>query len=513
MDCRLWTARYKKNKQMKKYDIVVAGAGLGGLITAAILAREGYSVCVLEKSTQLGGAIQSFTRKNVIFDAGAHYIGGVEKGQNLDQILRFLNVREKLKLKKLDNDAYDKISFLNQGEEYNHSQGFEGFRETLLEKLPSEKKAVDGYINTITGVVNDFPLFMLRKSKYSMFNSKLQNVSIGKFFDTLTTNEDLKNVLAGNNLLYAGQKYSTPLTVHGLIHYSYLESAYRFLGGTSQLANLLADEVKANGGLIKINTEVKQFEIKNGNVENVIINNGEKIFGKHFISNMHPSSTFELIDENEVRKSYYKRIVKLENTISVFSLYGVFKKGMFPFHNSNHYIFRENEVWGIDNYDKIPWPGMCMFLTQPVNNEDNYARGFTTFAYMKFEEVEKWENTTVDKRGNDYLQFKKEKAEKVLDLVEQKFPHIRKCIQDIYTSSPLTYRDYTGTVDGSLYGVVRDANHPMTNTVLPNTKIPNLMLAGQNITMHGVMGVAMSALLVCSRFIGMDNLVDKIHRA
>ncbi len=498
---------------MKKYDIVVIGAGLGGLITSTILSREGYSVCVLEKGVQIGGAIQSFSRDNVTFDVGAHYVGGLEQGQNLNQILRFLNVKDKLKLKKLDVDAYDKITFLDQNKEYPHSQGFENFKENLLEFFPAEKKAVDKYIETVINLVNDFPLFKLSEGEYSLFSSKHQNISVGNYLDSITEDENLKNVLAGNNLLYAGEQYSTQLSVQGLIHYSYLESAYRFVGGTSKLAHALADEITANGGEILVKSEVKRFELENGKIDSVVVNEGEKVLGKHFISNMHPTRTFEMIDEQEVRKSYYRRIVNLENTISVFSVYGILKPNSFPFLNSNHYIFRENNVWGVDNYDKQQWPSMSMFLTQPVPGNDRYAKGFTALAYMKFDEVMKWKNTVVGSRGDDYYEFKKLKAQKVLDLVEKKFPGLRDSISNVYSSSPLTYRDYTGTVDGSLYGVVRNVDSHMENLVLPDTKIPNLLFTGQNTTMHGVIGVAIGSLLVCSKFLGMKYLVDNINKA
>jgi all-trans-retinol 13,14-reductase len=60
----------------EQYDIVVVGSGLGGLVSAIILAKEGYSVCVLEKNNQFGGNLQTFVRDKTIFDTGIHYIGG-----------------------------------------------------------------------------------------------------------------------------------------------------------------------------------------------------------------------------------------------------------------------------------------------------------------------------------------------------------------------------------------------------------------------------------------------------
>jgi all-trans-retinol 13,14-reductase len=63
----------------KKYDLVVIGSGLGGLICALIFAKEGKSVCVLEKNNQIGGSLQTFVRDKQIFDSGIHYVGGLDE--------------------------------------------------------------------------------------------------------------------------------------------------------------------------------------------------------------------------------------------------------------------------------------------------------------------------------------------------------------------------------------------------------------------------------------------------
>jgi all-trans-retinol 13,14-reductase len=46
----------------EQYDVVIVGSGLGGLVSAIILAKEGYSVCVLEKNNQYGGNLKTFFR-------------------------------------------------------------------------------------------------------------------------------------------------------------------------------------------------------------------------------------------------------------------------------------------------------------------------------------------------------------------------------------------------------------------------------------------------------------------
>jgi all-trans-retinol 13,14-reductase len=137
---------------------------------------------------------------------------------------------------------------------------------------------------------------------------------------------------------------------------------------------------------------------------------------------------------------------------------------------------------------------------------------------MRFEDVKKWEHTfnTVSNessRGEDYEAFKKEKAEILLGVVERQFPGFRSAIKSYTTATPLSARDYIGTDDGSLYGLTKDYRDPLKTFISPRTKIPNLLLTGQNLNLHGVLGVTVSAVLTCSQILGMDYILDKIRDA
>ena len=68
-------------------------------------------------------------------------------------------------------------------------------------------------------------------------------------------------------------------------------------------------------------------------------------------------------------------------------------------------------------------------------------------------------------------------------------------IDRVYTSTPLTYMHYTATQEGSAYGIMKDYNNPMTNILTPRTPIPNLFLTGQNLNLHGILGVSMTTEL------------------
>jgi all-trans-retinol 13,14-reductase len=132
---------------------------------------------------------------------------------------------------------------------------------------------------------------------------------------------------------------------------------------------------------------------------------------------------------------------------------------------------------------------------------------------MRYDEVRQWEHTHVGHRGDDYLAFKEFKAQQMLAALERSFPGINSCIEGYETSSPLTYRDYTGTHEGSMYGIIRDKNFPTQTLVSQRTKVPNLFLTGQNINSHGILGVSIGSAITCAEFLGLNTIIDEIMNA
>ncbi|MCR6639290.1 MAG: FAD-dependent oxidoreductase [Sporocytophaga sp.] len=232
---------------MPQFDYVIIGSGLGGLLCAYTLTKEGNSVCVLEKNRQIGGNLQIFVRDKAIFDTGIHYIGGLDKGQNLNQYFRYFGLMDKLKLKKLDEDCFDVVSFDQDEKEYPYAMGYERFSEKLIEQFPSEKEAIQKYCSKLKEISNFSPLYNLRYSEQSFFNTEYLSVNAKEYIESITSDVILQNVLAGTNPLYAGVGEKTPLYVHGLIINSYIESAYKCIGGGAQIATILTKSIKEMG--------------------------------------------------------------------------------------------------------------------------------------------------------------------------------------------------------------------------------------------------------------------------
>ena len=97
-------------------------------------------------------------------------------------------------------------------------------------------------------------------------------------------------------------------------------------------------------------------------------------------------------------------------------------------------------------------------------------------------------------------------SELLKTLAEQAVPGLRDSVEHLYTSTPLTYRDYTGTPQGSAYGVRKDCNNPLGTQLSVRTPIDNLLLTGQSLMLHGVHGVTMTALFTCAALLGRERI-------
>jgi all-trans-retinol 13,14-reductase len=494
---------------MKKYDIVIIGSGFGGLICGYILSKNGYKVGIFEKHFQVGGCLQSFERNGITFDTGMHYVGSMEPGQPLYHIFTYLNLLNDIKVHKLDSDGFEHI--LLNGKEFRFAMGYENFVETLAQSFPDERKTLVQYASDLQKYTTSTPILNPGKlTSIEFFMREAIKTGIGDYLDALTTNTELQNVLSSTNMLYAGNRDKTPLYIHALINNFYIQSAWRIVGGANSIADCLCKSIHRFGGEVFTRAEVRSIICNASQAASITLANGETIEAKYFISNTHPEITLNMLDTNLIKRVYRERIRNVENTISNFTLYIEFKPNTVPYANYNFYKYNNGNVWECSLYTQNDWPRNYIFMHQVPKKNMAFAESGVLISYMQFSEVEKWRDTNIEKRGEDYKMFKETKKEILLGQLENDFPGIKNNIKEVYASSPLTLRDYTGTKDGSMYGILKDKNYLEKTFVSHKTKIPNLFFTGQNINLHGILGVAVSALITCSEFVELKGVVKDI---
>src|SRR5690606_33219919 len=183
-----------------------------------------------------------------------------------------------------------------------------------------EEEAIQQYCKTGKEICSHFPLYNLEYSQKSYLDDKVLGIGVKEYLEQLTSNEKLRAVLGGSNLLYAGIAEKTPLYVHALIVNTYIESSYRCIDGGAQIAKHLAKSIRQKGGVVLKRTEVVGFDYDNSNISCAVTEDGNRFYGKTFISNIHPQDTLKMVEERRMRKAYLNRIQSLENSVSAFIL-------------------------------------------------------------------------------------------------------------------------------------------------------------------------------------------------
>ena len=438
-------------------------------------------------------------------------MGGLDRGQILNRVFSYLDIADRTGTERMDTSAYE-VAHIGD-EVYTLASGVEGYRERLLTYFPEEGVAIDKYLSTIQEVWNSTYILNLEdfRNLYEV-ETQYARENAFRFIDGLTRNEDLKALWGTTSALYAGVQETSPLITHAIISYHYMQSAYKFSLGSDIIAGALQDVITDHGGTVLTNKEVITLQFEGSRASAALLSDGSVIPGRSFISNIHPSRTLKLVEPGLFRKAYVRRVEGLENTIGAFCAYIILKKSMIRNINSTVFISAGRDVWFAGGYDRMEWPAGCMVYTTPSGTDPEFAESMVVSTFMKYGELKQWEDTTVENRGDEYLMFKKLKAEALINLVDSKLPGTRNAVAEYYTASPLTFRDYTGMPEGSVYGIHKDCNHPRNSYISPNTRVPNLFLTGQNsgVGLHGVLGVTVSAIFTCANFMDIGPLLKNM---
>lgn len=485
-----------------KHDVVIIGAGLGGLTCGYILSRAGLNVQVLERERQAGGCLQSYRRKGLMYDTGFHYVGGLDEGQSLHAAFSYLGLLD-LPWHRLD-DAFDRIRL--EGHDFSLTQGgYQTFADALASCFPAERAALRRYADLLAEVSarqcdglnpavssgDALTEAWLERGAWSYLEEN--------FHDPL-----LRQVLSGNAIRMELRRESLPLFTFAHCNASYVESSWRLQGDGAQIAETLCRGIRAQGGAVTCGTEVEELVEKDGRVVAAVCAGGEVYEAHTFISDVHPAVTCTWLKDSRVlKKVYRRRMADLENTFGLCTVSLRLKPRTLPYFNWNQYIYGKPDVWTFYR-DKGPVSGVLVSCRLPAADDGGYTRQIDLLTPMLWEQCLPWADTSVGRRGDGYLAMKERVADECIALAEQCFPGLAGMVEERYVSTPLTYRDYTCTPQGSAYGVRKDYRNPLLTMLTPHVPVPNLLLTGQSLMLHGIHGVTITALFTCAALLGKD---------
>ena len=358
---------------MLNKEVIVIGAGLGGLFSAALLSKEGMKVTVIEKNRKPGGGMQSYNRKGAVFDTDMHVITSMFEGGSVYRLCRYLGILNDICIENVADGISDKIYVAEDNSVYNISAGREGFMQSLLHYFPDEEHDICAYVKALDAITDEMDLFLLRNSRQNVF---VQNADffmpVDQFISKYIHNLKLRRLLAYMNVLYAGDCRVTPAYLHAVIAVLLQKGVSRFKGGTYRFVEVLVRFIQAHGGTVITGEGVSDIIVEGDKVKYVKTDAGRVLSADVYISSIHPAVLLDLLsDRFAVSKSYYAQLQGTEDSCSAFILNIKLKKDSFPYMRYSSYYFESYEsVWSANRKGVIT---KFMFLTPPVQDQGEYA--------------------------------------------------------------------------------------------------------------------------------------------
>ena len=478
--------------------VCIIGGGLGGLMTGALLAREGYRVTVLEKNGTFGGGIQSFRRKGFDFDPCMHVFGGMQPGGNLRKILDYLGIADRLHVVPChDTLVYDgTILPLPFG------------REAWIEAIGDGryKEELTAYVDSLYALVDTEDLFCMRPS--TGIPREAENITARELIERHVSDPRLRERLAYVAHLYDGTDDS-PALLHALTSVLHIEGVYRLSPSASTLADALAGIIAAAGGEVHTHCEVTAIEA-DGRTATAACCGDRRFTADSYVCDLPIGAAMRLAPQQAFSTAFRRRMAEARQCCSAFSVYGILKPHTLPHEERGYHVLRRGaSPWDMAGCTPEQWPHNLFLMTTPATDDPRYAATFTLVAPMDYCVVRRWGQSTPGHRPDDYRQWKEQMAAKVLRLAEEVLGPL--ATEYIETASPLTLRDWNGTTDGSCYGLHATVQNPALTTLSPRTRLDNLFLTGQDVNFHGMVGTSLTAILTAEAIVGSNTIVNRIN--
>ena len=494
---------------------VIIGGGIGGLFTGALLAKNGIKVTVLEKNVIIGGGLQCFGRKGKTFETGMHVMGGFGPGGSLNRICRYLGILDKLDIHYMPAECMDEIIYRSSGKHYRIPSGRQAFVDYFCGLFPAEAQGIKDYVDEIYRLSEEVPLFHLREAGEGIaMHSEKFIWAADKLINHFVSDSELREVLAYLNPLYGGIPDHTPAYIHALINVLYINGSSRFVGGSQQLAEALRTVIEEASGSVVNNCQVVGAEVADRHIQALTAADGTKYTADWYISAIHPAALLKIVPDGTFLRGYVNRLQSIPLSYSAFTLFVDLKPGMFPYIDHTCYYMEDyGRMWTQQDVDADRWPCGFMYMTPPDPDQGEYANRLLVHCVMDYADVAKWADTTVGHRGDEYEAWKAERTNRIIGKLESLYPGFSSAVANVYSASPLTIRDYYATPEGAIFGYRKDCQNFMLSQIPVYTKVNNLLLTGQNINLHGICGVPLTAINTAEAILGVNKLVRDINKA
>ena len=478
------------------YDAVVIGAGLGGLSAAAAFARQGFKVLVLEQHSVPGGFASAFTRPGgFTFDVSLHSTTvGVRDGvpnliQGFPEIEDVVFVPHKPLYRAIYPDHDIRVPH----------RDVPGYVKLLKSHFPSEAGGIDGLFADMRGFSEELGRLQAAGGQVDMgtfpttFPLVFKNFgrTWGAMLDDRIQDPKLKGILSGLWGYFGLPPSKVSTFYYALPLMGYLEWGGYYPVGTSQrMSDALVGLIKKNGGEVRLNAKVERILTRDHTAVGVRTADGAEYRARAVVSNANAPDTFTRMmpDEKEFLKDHLARMDRLSTSYSMLLVWLGLKTDLVRkvgledseiFYNTGYDVEADYRDILAGGLPEKPGFGLTVY--------DNLGPGFSpkgknTLNILVAQGYDYWKKYETDYFYGNKDAYTKEKmrlADILIDRVEKTLlPGLRKAIEVLDVSTPLTIVRFTGHPRGAVYGWDQTVDNSGQRRFPQTTPVRNLYLAG-----------------------------------
>lgn len=500
-----------------RYDAIIVGGGIAGLISAAYLTKKGYSVLICEKEETVGGLVQSFRDQGFLFDAGVR--GIVDSG-----IVKPM-------LKQLDIDVEFVKSTVTIGIEnemisVETIESLKDYREMLVRLYPEQKDDIDrilveirrvmDYMDVLYGIEN--PLFKdLKNDRKYLFKTlvpwlfrfmwkagkiKRFNAPVAEYLGKRTDNQSLVDIISQH--FFQKTPASFALSYFSL----YLDYEYP-VKGTFELVERIQAYILKNKGTIRNKTQIKYIDPK----ERVILDQDDNAYSYRQLiwaadlNQLYQAIEIDRIEDKKVKEKVQDRRRQIKDKRGGDSIYSLFLEvdldlDYFKSRSSGHCFYTpiktgqsrvfnrlkdmikstdRNEItnWMHDYLDHTTYE----IAIPALRNKDLAPPGKTGLVVSVLMDYDYINHI---KTLGFYQDFKRFTENKIIDVLNRSiYPGLKDHVIHHFSSSPLTLKRLSGNRDGAITGwAFTNDDMPAITKMTHVTKacltpVPGILQAGQ----------------------------------
>lgn len=474
-------------------DVVIVGAGLGGLTAGAALARAGRRVLVVESHDRVGGYATSFSRRGFRFDASLHNLGPVT-GPTA-RVFSELGLHERVEV--VPFEAFGRVVFPDH--DLVIRPGLDRFAADLVALFPAERAGIEAVVadmrtaragfeeiealtSAATAAGTEGGVSPLIAVKYP----QLVELVFSTFGDLLATHVSDPRLagLLGALWFYFGLPPSQVAAIlYAVAGTAYLEHAGGYVKGSSQaLSDALAAMIEERGGRVVLGRRVVEILLSGGEARGVRLDGGEVVRAGAVVSNASAGSTFaELVDRSQVERRYLRRVDRLQPSPSAIQLslgldcppadLGMAVHNLTVFSSYDH---DENARLALEgDYARSFFSATAHSSLDPALAPP----GKGVIQVFSLDHIRNWEGLAPDQ----YAEKKRAVTRQILEKVERHVPGLAGHVEVADLATPITMRRYTSTPEGAIFGPSQICTQSGVNRLTPETPVAGLYLAGASV--------------------------------